>query len=540
MSNVESRTHCIRHSGATALDCARRHAPLLSTRVERTKEASPLSSSPSDPWESTFKTGLVLLLCGMVTGCGMNRQTVRTSKPHPETEAIAQAPSPNSSQEEQQSQDAGEVQDGDIQEVAFLEDASDVTSPLTPAAESSEWTVNRFVEIALANNPAIQQATASAHKAMGFRYQVGLSPNPTLGYNGTQLADRGTDQHVAFVEQNFITDEKLSKNRIVLEQEVQSQLWEVQTQRQRVITDVNRNFYRTLAAQRRLELAVQFKEVAEKGVQTARARLEAKEGSRTDLLQSEIQLQQVEVQMSQAEATLLGAWKQLVAVVGIPETSPQKLAGVLPHTTNSHDWQMVSSEILSASPELKSARSRLARAQMNIVRQESQATPNVQFMLAAGHDQGTGSSMINTQVGLPIPVFNANQGNVSAAHAEFCRASQDVRRTELAIQARLAQAQNDYDSAAAAVNRYRDEILPRAVETLKLVEDAYAAGEFDFLQVLIARRTYFDSNLAFLTAQSDLAQADSLVNGLVLTGGLDSTRDTEYDSALRDQALNGQ
>jgi cobalt-zinc-cadmium efflux system outer membrane protein len=57
---------------------------------------------------------------------------------------------------------------------------------------------------------------------------------------------------------------------------------------------------------------------------------------------------------------------------------------------------------------------------------------------------------------------------------------------------------------------------------------------------LIARRTYFDSNLAFLTAQSDLAQADSLVKGLVLIGGLDPTRDTDLDSALRDQALNGQ
>ena len=100
--------------------------------------------------------------------------------------------------------------------------------------------------------------------------------------------------------------------------------------------------------------------------------------------------------------------------------------------------------------------------------------------------------------------------------------------------------QSDYESAAAAVDQYHTEILPRARETLKLVEAAYAAGEFDFLQVLVARRTYFDSSLAYLTAQSELAQAASLVDGLVLTGGLESTRDTEFDSGLRDQALSGQ
>ena len=535
MSNVESRTNRIRFTGANALVCVPHPLAHHCNKVECTDGVHLRTSSLSGQWRNTINTSLMLLVCGVVAGCGMNRQTVRSPSAKPAPETIVKATPESSAADEVESHS-----DDEIQEVAFLDDSSETPAPVAEEPDVNAWTMERFEAIALENNPAIQQAAASAYKAMGFRHQVGLSPNPTLGYNGTQLADRGTDQHVAFVEQNFITDDKLGKNRVVLEQEVQSQLWEVQTQRQRVITDVNRNFYRALAAQRRLELALQFKEVADKGVQTARARLDAKEGSRTDLLQSEIQLQQVEVQLSQAEATLLGAWKQLVAVVGIPETSPQKLAGSLPYTTEAHDWQFVSTEILSASPELKSARSRLARAQMNIVRQESQATPNMQFMLAAGRDNGTGSSMINTQVGLPIPLFNANQGNVSAAHAEFCRASQDVRRTELAIQSRLAQAQNEYESAAAAVNRYRDEILPRAAETLKLVEDAYAAGEFDFLQVLIARRTYFDSNLAFLTAQSDLAQADSLVKGLVLIGGLDPTRDTDLDSALRDQALNGQ
>ena len=148
--------------------------------------------------------------------------------------------------------------------------------------------------------------------------------------------------------------------------------------------------------------------------------------------------------------------------------------------------------------------------------------------------------MINTQVGIPIPVHNKNQGNIAAAHAEFCRASHDVRRTENSIQSRLAQARRDFEVSAATVVQYEQEILPRARETLTLAETAYEAGEFDFLQVLIVRRTYFESNLAYVSAQVDLARSTALVDGSVLSGGLDSTRDTEFDSALRDQSLSGQ
>ena len=48
-------------------------------------------------------------------------------------------------------------------------------------------------------DPAILQASASAQKAYGYRNQVGLKPNPILGYQGAQLADAGTDQHLSLI-----------------------------------------------------------------------------------------------------------------------------------------------------------------------------------------------------------------------------------------------------------------------------------------------------------------------------------------------------
>lgn len=460
------------------------------------------------------------MILGWTSGCGATRMAARSE----------QAPA---------SVAATTVEEPEIQGVAHFE--AEIPADAAPVATPAEgWTLARFESVALTHNPAIQQASASAHKAMGYRDQVSKKPNPTLGYNGSQLADRSTDQHIAFMEQDFVTADKLSKNRRVLDQEVQSQLWEVESQRQRVLTDVRIAFYRTLAAQRQLELTSEFTELARKGVATAEARFAAGQVAKTEILQLEIQRQQIMIQRQQAEATLRASWKQLISIAGMPELTPQPLVGTLPTEAPERDWDQIASEILAASPELEAARARLCRAQANIDRQEAQSTPNLQFMIAAGRDNGVHSNMINTQVGMPIPFHNANEGNISAAQAEYCRASQELRRLELSVQSRLAAARGDYESAAAAVTRSRDEILPRAAESVVLVDQAYEAGEFDFLQVLVARRTFFDSNLEFVKSQTALAVASSLVDGLVLSGGLDATRDTEFDSGLRDQALSGQ
>ena len=95
--------------------------------------------------------------------------------------------------------------DSDIDQVAY-DDTSPAPLPPVPigtepdAVQTAEgWTLSQLEAFALQNNPAIHQASASAHKSMGYRDQVGRRPNPTVGYQGTQLADAVTDQHVAFI-----------------------------------------------------------------------------------------------------------------------------------------------------------------------------------------------------------------------------------------------------------------------------------------------------------------------------------------------------
>ncbi len=401
-------------------------------------------------------------------------------------------------------------------------------------------TLEALEHLALQNNPSIQQASAVASKAAGIRTQVGLKPNPTFGYSGAQLADAGTDQNSLFIEQTFVRGDKLAWNQQVIGHDVNSVMWQVEAQRQRVRTDIRVQFCEALAAQSRLRLARDFRDIAAKGVSISEERMTAKVGARPDVLQSEIQLSEVNLAIQQAEFEFEAAWNELAAVIGLPDLAPTILVGELDVVVGERDPDTAYAQIISESPLLASAIARVDRARANLQRQNVQAIPNITAQLGVGHDNGTGDEFVNVQLSLPIPVHNKNQGNIRAAHAEYCEATQNVQRLRMQIRRDLARVMRQYRIAQATVRQYDIEILPKAEETLELMQTAQEAGEFDFLRVLTARRAYFEVNLKYVTALGSLAQANAKIDGLLLTGGLSNFATYDVGDDLRGQALSGQ
>ncbi|TWU39853.1 Cobalt-zinc-cadmium resistance protein CzcC precursor [Novipirellula aureliae] len=394
-------------------------------------------------------------------------------------------------------------------------------------------TLADFEALALGNNPTIQELVATTQKAAGFRTQVGLRANPSIGYQANQLADQGTDQHTVFISQTIVTADKLALNRCVLNEALRAQLLQLEAQKYRVTTDINVKFYDALAAQQRIDQISDFLSVVDKGLDLAELRKKALEGSQLDVLQAKVQKNEIELALQQAEVSYAAAWRELTALAGSPQMPPVRLLGELPESATTLDWSTLASTIIASSPEYQAAQTRVSQARANLERQCVQPIPNVDVQFAAGVDNSTNSGLINLQIGAPIPVFNKNQGNIAAARAELLRSAQEVHRIENSIKARLGAVSRDYDSSLAAVEKYAKDILPNAAESLQLAETAYKAGETSFVQVLVARRTYFDSNLQYIASQAQLGQARARVDGYVLTGALDAVIDNSGDDSLR-------
>ncbi|MCA9014461.1 MAG: TolC family protein [Planctomycetaceae bacterium] len=514
-----------------------------------------------DGYRFQVKTFGIAFLTGslLVTGCSMNPHLTRKESEQQKSlvatreKEKAESEIKAATEEDTISTVSHDVSatDADRSETVKLVDASEQLYPTplepvqAPAAGdqpvlSGGMTLQDLESIALENNPAIQELAASTQKAAGYREQVTTRPNPTVGYQGQQLADRGTDQHLAFIEREFVTANKLELNHRVLNATLSAQLQELEAQRFRVRTDIRIRFYETLALQKQLELIKEFSQVAEKGVDFAKQRMDAGEGTRVDVLQSKILLNEVQLTQRQTRAKLSAVWREIAAISGIPELEYTKLQGTLPSETGIVDWEGLASNIVTASPEYAAAHDRISRAFAALERQEVQPIPNMSAQLGAGVDYGTNSGMLNLQVGVPLPISNRNQGNISAAHAEICRAQMEALRIKNAIEERLAVVSREYDTATAAIDLYSTNILPSASESLDLANQAYKAGEVGFVQILIARKTFFDTNLKYVDAQAQLAGAQAKIDGYMLTGALNDVRDDSGDSSLRDQTFSQQ
>ncbi len=471
-----------------------------------------------------------------VAGCAVDHG----SRPNFDARAPASVASMDNLQPHQRSNSVSHGATQPVSPVAYQE-AIDTPAASPPEVISEPgMTLEALRQLALENNPSLRQAAAAASRAAGIQLQVGIKPNPRIGYFADEIGDNNSaGLQGAFVSQTFVRGGKLAANRHVHAHDVDAMMWQVETRRVRVLTDIEVRFYRVLAAQRRLKLAREFREVAAKGLSVAKDRLEAG-GTRPDVLQSEIQLGEVDLLIKRAEFDVAAAWKQLVAVAGVPEMTPATLVGELQTAQVDRQSESVYQRIVEESPLLQAAYQRVYRAQANLQRQQVQAVPNLTGQLGVGHDHSTGDEFVNVQLSVPLPVHNANQGNIRAAQAALGEAAENVERIKLQIRGDLARRMREYEIAAATVKQYEATILPKAKESERLIAETYAAGEVDFLRVLTARRMYFDANLQYVTALGDLAAANAQIEGLLLSGGLSNVATYGGDDGLRGQALSGQ
>lgn len=258
-----------------------------------------------------------------------------------------------------------------------------------------------------------------------------------IGYSANEVGDDGqAGQQGAFLSQTIVTGDKLELNRGVAQWEIQNAQWLAETQRLRVIHGVRSQFYQALGPQRRVDIARRLVDVAETGVSAAESLEDAKQVGGPDVLQARIQLNEVRIVLRNAEIEFATAWKQLMSLAGTPAIESTRLEGDLADVLMQRDLDIVFAEICAASPELQSARARVSRARAQIRRQEAQPIPNVQLQVGGAHDFGSGDPIANVQVGLPVPLFNRNQGNIEIAQSEYRRAISDLQRTELDLRNR--------------------------------------------------------------------------------------------------------
>jgi cobalt-zinc-cadmium efflux system outer membrane protein len=269
--------------------------------------------------------------------------------------------------------------------------------PLPPVGPGGgdRLTLAEAQSLAEGSHPALREASARAQAARGNWLQVGLLPNPSVGYMGQEIGNEDTAGLQGwYVENEFITAGKLGWNRAV--------------------------------AIREVAIAEQRAEVL---------RLQRVEREATMLL---------EVQATERRNA---AWRRLATAIGLREATPPALDDALNQPLPEMNWELVRGRLISESPELAELRYEVERARYAVQRASAGGVPNILLQAGTQHDNMTDDNIANVQIGVPLPIFNRNQGAVAQACGELAAAQAALERRELALELRLAEAMRDYATA---------------------------------------------------------------------------------------------
>jgi outer membrane protein, heavy metal efflux system len=401
----------------------------------------------------------------------------------------------------------------------------------TSASEQKTITVEELQQMALQNNPTFAQSAANIQAAEGRKQQSGLYPNPTVGYQGEQI--RGGSFHGGeqgfFVQQDIVLGGKLGLNRKIFGQELKQAETEGEEQKLRVVTNVRMTYIQALAAQRTLELRHSLSKLADDAVETSHQLANVGQADSPDVLESEVEAQQAQLAVTMAEQNQHRIWKALSAVVGNPRLPLMQLEGKLEDTPPVIAEELVE-KIVNESPAVRIAEIGVKRAEAALAREKREPIPDLQLrgglqqngeLLSAPNGRSVGLQGF-ADVGIRIPIFNRNQGNIATAKADAERAKHEVERVKLVMRERAATVVQNYTFSQSAVDRYKNQMIPRAQKAYEMYTKKYQEMAAAYPQVLIAQRTLMQLKVSYVNALESFATSSLSLQSYLLTDGLEA------------------
>lgn len=244
-----------------------------------------------------------------------------------------------------------------------------------------------------------------------------------------------------------------------------------------------------------------------KEAQIAETRLQAGDISKSDRAQIDVTAERFELDAQAAEAAARNAKIEVEVLLG--EKNPQ---GLWTAADSQEDILKQASidkldELTTPRPDLLAARADVEKADAQLRLQKSLRIPDPTVTVQYEHEPPDQANTIGLGVSFPLPLWNLNRGNISAARAAHEQAVLQADKVNAQIASEILENRVAYLAAVTKQDRYAREIQPRSAEIKKAVTFAYQRGGASLLDLLSAQRNDNDIRLALVQATSDAVVA---------------------------------
>ena len=339
-----------------------------------------------------------------------------------------------------------------------------------PGPDGQPYTLSALQQLAAANSPTLRQAAADVEAARGTMIQAGTYPNPTVG----QEVDPSNDGSTAgvwgvFVDQTIKTGGKLRLAESAARQDFENAELALKRSRSDLSTSVRNNYFALLVSKETVRVTRALAEFTDEVYRLQEKLLEVGSAAPYEPAALRAQAYAARLAYRQALQTYIYNWKQLVAAVGLRQLPLSEVAGRIDAFIPSYDYDTVLAHVLHRHTDVLTARNGIEKARYNLKLQQVTPVPDVDVRLAVLKEFALApEKYVHTlQVGVPLPIWDQNKGNILNAEAALVRATEEPHRVELTLTNSLANAYTNYRTSLEGLEYYRKYILPDQVRTYR-------------------------------------------------------------------------
>ena len=274
--------------------------------------------------------------------------------------------------------------------------------------------------------------------------------------------------------------------------------WLTATEAERIFTDVATTAERLATRQQKL--------------------LESGQGvAAYEVAQAKVLAANAKGELLQAQNRQLSARKQLATLIGLHDLSELLSGGEIP--VPKYSLAVLETRLLDGHTELQMAEALVTKEQHLLALARAKAKPDIGTNTYVQHDFSTKTAQVGLQLGVVLPVYDANQGAILQAQANLGRASHEAERVRLDLKKRLAEAFERYDTNSRQLEQYRTLIVPEQLKAFEGLSKRFEQepGKVSFSEVVLAQQTLSNTYSSYLTALSAVWQAVADISRLVQT-----------------------
>lgn len=367
--------------------------------------------------------------------------------------------------------------------------------------------------LAMSANGELAVAMREFEATEGGVIQGGARPNPELGFllEDTRRETRTTTLQL---NQPIELGGKRSARLAAAGRSRDIAAVELDLRRAEVRALVTANFFEVLAAQERVRLAQEVANLAKRATEVAVKRVASGKVPPLEETKARVAEANVRLDLSLAQSELRTARQRLASTWGNSSPRFERAEGRLEQLPTLPSAESINARV-AESPHLKRAKIEIQKRKSLADLERAKRTPDLTVSLGAMRAAELGRNQILLGVSIPIPVFDSNRGNQLEALKRTDKARDELAATQIRLASetqaaleRLAAARNEADTL-------KRDVLPGAQNAYDVATKGFELGKFNFLEVLDAQRTLFESKSQYLRAVAETHRANAEIDRLV-------------------------